>query len=323
MPSGKARLEMIPLAGVADNPFQIGYPPGEAEVARAAYLVRDQGLTIPLVVRRQGKGYQLGTGRQWLAACRMLGVLRVPALVADLPDGALAALAFEEASEAGQISPGHAAILRKAVADPWVADVLGKLRRRERDYRVQVDPEAARNLPLPHAVAAPSSVPVPGPVPAAPATSQAPAQPAPERPPRGIHDTLLGIRCRATPPMWFQTVSEAGRRWVLESMNSAGQIEIESAAVPTRDFEDAKLAFCQRLAERFQGAEFSEARTEASGAGRCMELDVTLLGEDLHHRFVMLWKQGRAVSLHLSNTRRFFLYDVQAFTEMVKASELV
>ena len=59
-------FDMVPLEDVQDNPFQIGYPPDEPEVVKAAYQIRDQGMTFPLIVRRWGPAYQLGSGQRWL-----------------------------------------------------------------------------------------------------------------------------------------------------------------------------------------------------------------------------------------------------------------
>lgn len=325
MPARKDRIEMLPLAALGDNPFQIGFPPDEAEVARAAYLVRDHGLAIPLVARARGKVWQLGTGRTWLAACRLLGAARVPVLLKDLSDAEMAALAFEEAVQAGQIGPAHAGALQAAVRDPWVADVLGKLRRGEAGYRVEADPEAARNLPIlqrfvaVQASAEPSLVPQdrPAPAPAGPVAAPVPAAP------RGIHDTLLGVRLRHVPPMWFQTVSEPGKRWVLESMNSAGQIEVAAPPFGAASFEEAMVELRLLLAPRMEGADLPEGRVGVRGTARFIEIDMAPEGQDLHQRVVLLWREGRGVLLQLTNNRRFFLYDVKAFEGTVEAAELL
>lgn len=323
MVAGRDRIEMLPLSALADNPFQIGYPPSEEEVARSAYLVRDHGLTFPLLVRPRGKAFQLATGRRWLAACRMLGAQRVPALVRDLDDRDMAALAFEEAGQAGTLTPGHAAVLQDAAADAWVRGIFERLRKGEADYRVEADPEAARNLPLPQRIVLQAPAPdAPAPAPAA-APAAKPAEKAPPAQPRGIHDTLLGLRCRVVPGMWFQTVSEAGKRWVLESMASAGQIEISSSGVQASTPEAAAEAFLAVLAVRHPGLKPVPGEASLKGGMHRMPFDVVDADEGVHHRYGLLWQGGRSALIHLSNTARFFLYDVKAYDDMVEAAELI
>ncbi len=311
---------MIPLAQIADNPFRAGFPPDEAEVVHAAYLVRDHGMAFPLVVRSGGGGYELGAGQRWLAACRLLGVATVPAMVADLDDAAMATLAYEEAAQSGTLTQGHSGLILRGASDPRVSSRLARLREGGEEFRVQVDPEAARNLPVPRQAFL------------QPATASDPAalpvildedQPDPPPPPRGIYDALLGLRCRVLPANWFQTVGEAGRRWVLESMASGGQIEVLACPVPAPTLVAAVEGLRQHLLARHPGSTLSPERLEEPGGFSRVLLDLQEASGGARHRHVLLWKEGCAVTLKLSNAARFFLYDLTPFEAFVEGTQLL
>ncbi len=326
--SRKDHFDMLPMEEIQDNPFQLGYPPGESEVVRAAYQVRDQGMTFPLVVRPWGAGHQIASGQLWLAACRLLGVRKVPVLIRALSDEDMASLAFEEASLRGIITPGHGAVLLGTVGNAWISNLLDRLRSRADGYQVEVDPEAARNLPVPQptflqqAPAAAQSLSDEvlaslGPDPlllVAPDRSATPME-------RGIYDTLMGFRCRHTPLSWFQTVMDVGKRWVLESASSGGQLEILSPLGRTGAAAEAVAAFRAFLLERHPSGRLEEAPPqERSGLHRFV---FEMEEGDLRHQFILLWKAGRSVMLHLSNTPRFFLYDVKGMLEIVESAEIL
>jgi ParB family chromosome partitioning protein len=70
------------------------FPEGELEQLAAS--IREQGLLQPIVLRRQGEGYELIVGeRRWKAA-RQAGLKEVPALVLDATDRATIELALVE-----------------------------------------------------------------------------------------------------------------------------------------------------------------------------------------------------------------------------------
>ncbi|GEM_PF-2982262 len=330
MPARKDHFEMLPMESVVDNPYQIGYPLDEQDVVRAAYQVRDQGLTFPLIVRPWGASHQIASGQRWLAACRLLGARKVPVLIRALSDQDMASLAFEEASLRGIITPGHGAVLIGTVGNAWISSLLDRLRSGAEGYRVDADPEAARNLPVPQAFLQPmamSGSPASAALPGAPG-EQILVMPAADtvQPPieRGLYDTLLGFRCRHVPASWFQTVSDVGKRWVLENASSGGRLEISVPLAATPSIASATTALCEQLAARHPGANLQDVGSREireKGGTHCVEIDLSDV--DLRHRFVLLWKGGRSVVLHLWNTPRFFLYDMKALSEMVEATDLL
>ena len=324
MPPRKDRFEMLPMESIGDNPFQIGYPLDEQEVVKAAYQIRDRGMTFPLIVRPWGASYQVAAGQRWLAACRLVGARTVPSLIHPLSDEDMASLAFEEASLRGIITPGHGKVLIGTVGNAWISNLLDRLREGAEGYRVDVDPEAARNLPVPQIFLQQAAGPSPAAAPAAPGEqillvhSDAPAPPPLER---GLYDTLLGFRCRHVPQGWFQTVSDVGKRWVLESASSGGRLEISVPFPTTASADAAAEAFGQQLLARHPGTRLEKAGAREKGGLHCVETDLS--DADLRHRFVLLWKGGRSVVLHLWNTPRFFLYDMKALSETVEATVLI
>ncbi|MCL4425848.1 MAG: ParB/RepB/Spo0J family partition protein [Firmicutes bacterium] len=74
----------VPLEEVQANPGQPRKSFDETKLAELAQSIREHGLIQPLVVRRNGNGYQLVAGeRRWRAA-RMAGLERVAVVVKDL-----------------------------------------------------------------------------------------------------------------------------------------------------------------------------------------------------------------------------------------------
>jgi ParB family chromosome partitioning protein len=68
----------------------------DAELEQLAASIREQGVLQPVVLRRQGDGYELIVGeRRWKAA-RQAGLTEVPALVLDASDRAAVELALVE-----------------------------------------------------------------------------------------------------------------------------------------------------------------------------------------------------------------------------------
>ncbi len=312
-------LEMLPLPLITDNPFQIGFSLDEDDVVRAAYQVRDEGLSFPLLVRPRRGIYELGTGRRWLSACRLLGISKAPVLVMDLDDQTMTALAFEEAAHAGTITMTHGDLLLKSIVHERISGLMKRMPTRITRLRAGItdDPSTLRALP-PHPrfrFAAPDVLSSP--------SQASPEAPKPSPPPQEIRDTFLGLHCRLIPASWFRTVSEPGRRWMIENASSGGRIEIQGAPSGWASASAADEGFRRMLADRFPDGAFSEGQVLERHGLHQFECGLHEADADRHHRFVLLYKAGRAVTFHLRNTERFILYDLQALEDLVGASDFI
>lgn len=91
--------ELLPVANIAPNPWQPRRVFNEDEIRKLAESIAELGLIQPVVVRRVPNGdtqYQLVAGERRLRACRSLGLSDIKALVLDIPDEDMAAMALAE-----------------------------------------------------------------------------------------------------------------------------------------------------------------------------------------------------------------------------------
>ena len=107
-------------------------PAGIEDLARS---IRANGIIQPIVVRREGLGYQIIAGeRRWRAA-QHAGLLRVPVVVKDVPPGQEAKLlemALIENLQREDLNPIEQALAYRRLGDEFeltqeqIADALGK-----------------------------------------------------------------------------------------------------------------------------------------------------------------------------------------------------
>src|SRR5260370_1442125 len=84
---GEALLE-VPIDLIAPNPNQPRKSFDSNGLSELTASIRTSGVIQPVVVRRQGQGYQLIAGeRRWRAA-KIAGLERIPALLREASDGA-------------------------------------------------------------------------------------------------------------------------------------------------------------------------------------------------------------------------------------------
>jgi ParB family chromosome partitioning protein len=107
-------------------------PAGIEGLARS---IRANGIIQPILVRREGLGYELIAGeRRWRAA-QHAGLLRIPAVVKDVPpgqEGKLLEMALVENLQREDLNPIEQALAYRRLGDEFeltqeqIADVLGK-----------------------------------------------------------------------------------------------------------------------------------------------------------------------------------------------------
>lgn len=86
----------IPCSEISPNPFQPREEFAEDNLAELAQSIRTYGLLQPVLVRPLGKSYQLVAGERRLRACKSLGWAKIPAVIREVNDSAMVAIALIE-----------------------------------------------------------------------------------------------------------------------------------------------------------------------------------------------------------------------------------
>lgn len=86
----------LECALIAPNPFQPRQKFAEENLDELAQSIRTYGLLQPVLVRPMGNRFQLVAGERRLRACLSLGWDKIPAVVRDVNDSAMAAIALIE-----------------------------------------------------------------------------------------------------------------------------------------------------------------------------------------------------------------------------------
>lgn len=86
----------LPLDRIHPNPFQPRREFSEEQLEELAASIREHGVLHPVVVRAREDGYELIVGERRFRACRMLGWERIPAIVREMSDAEVAAIALIE-----------------------------------------------------------------------------------------------------------------------------------------------------------------------------------------------------------------------------------
>ena len=140
----------IPLSALRPNPYQPRHDFPEAALAELTESLRTSGLLQPIVVRPANGHYEIIAGeRRWRAAER-LGWQEIPAVVREVDDRTLLALALVENLQRDGLSPidearGYHRLMSEFNASPAdVADLVGRDR--------STVANAVRLLKLPDAV---------------------------------------------------------------------------------------------------------------------------------------------------------------------------
>jgi ParB family transcriptional regulator, chromosome partitioning protein len=95
----------IDIDRIVPNPDQPRMKLDEQTLEQLSVSIREHGVLQPILVRPFGQGYQLVAGeRRWSAAQRA-GLLRIPAVVKNIPDDRLLELALIENIQREQLNP--------------------------------------------------------------------------------------------------------------------------------------------------------------------------------------------------------------------------
>lgn len=95
----------LDVAAIEANPYQPRKQFDEVEIADLADSMRAHGVLQPLVVRRNGEGFQLIAGERRLRAAQAAGWERVPVQLRDVADQQMAELAIVENVQRKDLNP--------------------------------------------------------------------------------------------------------------------------------------------------------------------------------------------------------------------------
>jgi ParB family chromosome partitioning protein len=95
----------IDIDRITPNPNQPRLGHDEARLEELAASIRENGILQPVLVRPFGKGYQLIAGERRLSAAQRAGLLKIPAVIRDVPDDRLLELALVENIQREPLNP--------------------------------------------------------------------------------------------------------------------------------------------------------------------------------------------------------------------------
>lgn len=125
---------ILAVTEVHPNPFQPRIEFEPEALAELESSIREYGVLQPIVVRPAGEGFQLVAGERRLRAARNVGLAGVPAVVREVTDSQMLALALVENLQRADLNPMETAKgYRDLLATPGmtqedVARVVGKSR---------------------------------------------------------------------------------------------------------------------------------------------------------------------------------------------------
>ena len=90
---------------IEPNPDQPRLKFNEQRIEELAASIRTNGVLQPILVRPAGKGYQLVAGERRLMAAQRAGLLRVPAVIREVPEDQLLELALVENIQREELNP--------------------------------------------------------------------------------------------------------------------------------------------------------------------------------------------------------------------------
>lgn len=95
----------IDIDRISPNPNQPRLVLDEQRLEELAGSIRENGVLQPVLVRPFGKGYQLVAGERRLSAAQRAGLMKIPAVVRNVPDDRLLELALVENIQREPLNP--------------------------------------------------------------------------------------------------------------------------------------------------------------------------------------------------------------------------
>ncbi len=131
--SGRASVVIdVALDRIKPNPYQPRERFDDNETEELATSIRSRGVLQPVLLRRQGVGYELIAGERRMRAARRAGLNSIPAIVRDASDREVLELALIENEQRVDLTPIESARSYARVLEEFqltqadLADVLGR-----------------------------------------------------------------------------------------------------------------------------------------------------------------------------------------------------
>jgi ParB family chromosome partitioning protein len=104
------RLFEIAVSSIKPNPFQPRKELGEQEILELSESIKEFGVLQPILVRREGGGYELIAGERRLRAAERAGLVNIPAIVVEIEPLNQQIIALVENIQRKNLSPIEEAI---------------------------------------------------------------------------------------------------------------------------------------------------------------------------------------------------------------------
>ncbi len=104
--TGSAAAEKkIPIEDITPNPNQPRVHFNETELRELSNSIAEHGILQPLLLRKKGKGFEIIAGERRYQAAKLAGLEEVPAIVRDVDDQEMLALALIENLQRSDLNP--------------------------------------------------------------------------------------------------------------------------------------------------------------------------------------------------------------------------
>lgn len=129
---GKDKVIQVRIAELQPNPYQPRQSISEEKIDELRQSIRTYGLLHPIIVRRHGRNYQIVAGERRMMACRGLHWETIPAIVKEVTDSAMGAMALIENLQRENLNyldeaEGYARLIRSfGLTQEVLAQRLGK-----------------------------------------------------------------------------------------------------------------------------------------------------------------------------------------------------
>ena len=111
---------LVPLDQIEPSPWQARRRFDQKELQALAVSIRENGMLQPVTLLRAGRErYLLVAGERRVRAAKMIGMEKVPAIIADYEDGQAATLALEENLRRQQLGPFEEADALRQLLTLW------------------------------------------------------------------------------------------------------------------------------------------------------------------------------------------------------------
>lgn len=95
----------VPVKNISPNPYQPRRDFDDGKLQELVSSVKEFGIVQPLVVRKEGKKYQLVAGERRLRAAKIVGLSQVPVVIGDYDDAKMMEIALVENIQRHNLNP--------------------------------------------------------------------------------------------------------------------------------------------------------------------------------------------------------------------------